>query len=541
MSATIDRSISAEELHALLQGDNEIALLDVREPRATAEEGSLLLAVSAPLGRIEFTVDGLVPRRSTAVVVLDRDGGDLAQRAAKRLGDLGYRDVRWLDGGVEGWAKAGYKVHTGGTHVVGQAFGEWVEQAYGTPHLTVEELRSRQAAGEDVVLLDSRPLVEFVGHSLPGGVSIPGAELVYRAAEAVQSPDSLVVVNCAGRTRSIIGAQALINAGLPNQVVALEGGTQSWILADLALEHGSTDVVPPPSPAALAQASAAARRIAERFGVQTLDAAGLARFRQESDTRTLYLFDVRTPEEYEQGHLPGARSAPSWDLAPWVFRHAATHHARLVLVDGPDLVRAVVSASWLVQIGWGEVYVISHDWPDVALETGPDRPTVLGLPESGVSLLDADELRGLLDDRQGTQVVDLAASTAYRDHHVPGSVFALRSRLADTVDQVPGTGRIVLTSEDGLLARIAAPEVAAATDRPVAVLDGGTDAWVRRGLPVQAGEGHLLHDPDDAPRSPWSEEDLERKKAGFRQYLSWEVGLVEELRQDDTVPFVSFA
>src|SRR5438309_1019409 len=97
------------------------------------------------------------------------------------------------------------------------------------------------------------------------------------------SPETLVVVNCAGRTRSIIGAQSLINAGIPNRVVALKDGTMGWHLAGLKVAKGKTEHAPSPSPGGRAKALAAAARVARRFGVRTTDAAGLARFAAEHE------------------------------------------------------------------------------------------------------------------------------------------------------------------------------------------------------------------------------------------------------------------
>ena len=99
--------------------------------------------------------------------------------------------------------------------VIGKAFGEFVEHRYGTPHLSVRDLKARVDAGENLVVLDSRPEPEFRNFSIPGAIDLPGAELVHRFHAAVSDASTLVVVNCAGRTRSIIGAQALINAGVP--------------------------------------------------------------------------------------------------------------------------------------------------------------------------------------------------------------------------------------------------------------------------------------------------------------------------------------
>ena len=112
-----------------------------------------------------------------------------------------------------------------GVYVPSKAFGEFVEATWCTPHLSADELVRLRAEGRDVVVLDSRPMSEYRQMSIPGGIDVPGAELVHRVRDLAPDPDTLVVVNCAGRTRSIIGAQSLINAGIPNRVAALANGT----------------------------------------------------------------------------------------------------------------------------------------------------------------------------------------------------------------------------------------------------------------------------------------------------------------------------
>ena len=536
-TANVNVNVNADTLHNLLGSGTEYALVDVREAGVTATEGSILLAVSIPLSVLELRVGARIPRLSTPVIVYDggNDSHGLAERAAARLTALGYTDIRVLEGGLRAWAAAGHKVQSGGDHVIGQAFGEWIEHVYDTPHITVEDYRERLAAGEDIVLLDSRPIGEFENHSLPGGTSIPGSELVYRAAEVVKSPESLVVVNCAGRTRSILGAQVLINAGLPNRVVALEGGTQSWVLEGHELVHGKSVAAPLPGAAASEAAHAAAARFAGRFSITRIDKATLEQFRNESQTRSLYVLDVRTPQEYEAGHLAGSRSAPSWDVAPWTFRYVSTHNARIVLVDN-DTVRATVAASWITQIGWGEVFVLEDAFEGETLETGA-TPAQLDIPQQGYTVVTPEALNADSGDRV---VLDLAPSPVYRAGHLPGASFAIRARLTRSVSDIPGPGPIVVTSEDSVLARFAAAELAGLTARPVQVLDRGTRAWEAAGLPLEAGTESWLHEPQDVVRSGWRETDLEKRKDGFRWYLGWELGLVAELEQDDLVPFKRF-
>lgn len=524
--------ISAIALNDLLRGENEIALLDAREELSFGQ-AHILYASCMPLSRLELLADAMVPRRSVRVVVCD-GGEGLAERAAKRLMELGYEDVSVLDGGVEAWSEAGLEVFSG-VNVPSKAFGEFVEVEYGTPSVSADELKHMMDSGEDLVILDSRPMVEYHARNIPNGICVPGAELAYRVHDIAPSTDTLVVVNCAGRTRSIIGAQSLINAGIANRVVALRNGTMGWHLAGHALEHGMKREARQVSEQGLAAARAAAARVAERFRVRLIDHATLAEWRAQADERSLYVFDVRHPEEYEAGHLPGSRSAPGGQLVQETDHFIATLRSRVVLVDD-TCVRAIMTASWLNQMGWPEVAVLDEAFEGVALESGRETVRVLGLDQCCADELSVEELESLVREDKAS-VVDLALSRRYRAGHIPGAWFMTRARIAHCLPAVPKRGRLVLTSCDGALARLAAAEAAALSDEPVQVLKGGTDAWVAAGLALTKGAEHLADAADDVWLRPyekdWGVED------SMREYLTWEVGLVEQLKRDGTARFQS--
>ena len=156
-----------------------------------------------------------------------------------------------------------------------KAFGEVVEHENDTPRIDAADLQKLVDAKTDLVILDSRPMPEFNNMSIPGGIDCPGAELVYRVKDFAPSPETLVVVNCAGRTRSIIGAQSLINAGLPNKVIALKNGTMGWHLAGLKVARGETKSFGPQGPEAAKFAQAAAANIAKKMNIKKIDKAGL--------------------------------------------------------------------------------------------------------------------------------------------------------------------------------------------------------------------------------------------------------------------------
>src|SRR5438132_460669 len=140
-----------------------------------------------------------------------------------------------------------------------------VEHENYTPSISAEELDALMRAGTDMVVLDSRPFDEYSRVSIPTGVNVPGAELVLRVHDMAPEPDTLVVVNCAGRTRSIIGAQSLINAGVPNKVVALRNGTMGWSLAGFRPDSGKSQRAPAVSHGALAWAKSAAENVAKKL------------------------------------------------------------------------------------------------------------------------------------------------------------------------------------------------------------------------------------------------------------------------------------
>ena len=211
MSESTPRAVSPRDIKAMLADGGELALLDVRE-ELIFSRAHLLHARSLPLSRLELRIRALVPRKATRVVLVD-DGDGLAQRAAGTLARLGYADIAFLDGGIAAWTAAGCELFSG-VNVPSKAFGEFVEHADATPNIGAEELEKLLRERADVVVLDSRPFDEYSRMSIPTGIDVPGAELVLRAREIAPSPDTTIVVNCAGRTRSIIGAQSLINAGV---------------------------------------------------------------------------------------------------------------------------------------------------------------------------------------------------------------------------------------------------------------------------------------------------------------------------------------
>jgi rhodanese-related sulfurtransferase len=347
----------------------EIALLDVRHEAAYAT-GHPLFAANMAAGRIELEAEIRLPRKDVPVVVYDAGEGLVAE-AADRLLALGYTDVRRLDGGLQAWRMAGYEIFQD-VNSYAKAFGELVESRRHTPSLPADDVAGLIASGAKLAILDVRRFDEYATMNIPGSVSVPGAELVLRAGGVAPDPETTIIVNCAGRTRSIIGTQSLINAGVANKVLALRNGTIGWTLARQHLEHGADRR----GGIGLFEGAAAnARDVAYRAGVRHVGVAD-AMALQAGRHRTLYRFDVRAAEDYAAGHIPGFRHYPGGQLVQEIDMAAPVRGARILLTDDRG-VRADMTASWLAQMGW-ETYVLDGGY-DGALEVGP--PEVLPKPD----------------------------------------------------------------------------------------------------------------------------------------------------------------
>jgi rhodanese-related sulfurtransferase len=526
------QSTSSQDIRADLLARREIALLDVRE-EANHATGHPLFAANLSLALIELEAYSRLPRRATRIVLFD-DGEGLALKAARRLADLGYEDVSLLEGGLQGWRDAGYEIFQD-VNAPSKAFGELVEAQRHTPSLSAREVLALIDAKADVTIVDVRRFDEFQTMSIPTAVSVPCAEVVLRIHELAPNPETTIIVNCAGRTRSIIGTQSLINSGVPNSVFALRNGTIGWTLAGQRLHHGESRSFGPVSEATRLHATQSALRVAAAAGVERTNLQTVGQWIGSGDA-TVYRFDVRSSVEFQAGHLPGFRSAPGGQLIQETDMFAPVRGAKIVLVDD-DGTRANMTASWLAQMGW-RVFVVDglnrRDFTDHG-SWKPLLPPLPNIPEERV-LSPAALHESLSSGKPGqVAVMDLSPSTHYRRHHIPGAWFALRSELAEALRSLPEAHKIVLTSSDGLAARFALAEAQDLTKCGVFLLGGGNDAWISAGLQTESAQTRYTSQPKDRYRRPYEGTDVPQE--AIQAYLDWEYGLVAQLDRDGTHGF----
>lgn len=508
--------VDAKTLKGWLSDGGEIALLDVRE-FGRYGEGHLFFAVSLPYSRFELGLPALVPNPRVRLVLCD-EGEGVAERAAKRAAALGYGNVHVLAGGTGAWKDAGYSIYAG-VNVPSKAFGELVELERHTPRISASELNGMQKRGEDIAIVDGRTVAEFQKMNIPGGVCCPNGELALRIKELVPNPKTKIVINCAGRTRSIIGAQTLIDFGVPNEVVALENGTQGWFLAGLRLENGAKRRYEAQTAGDAKPLRDRARALSETRGVTFVSPEQVNQWLADA-SRTTYLLDVRTPEECAANGAAGFVHAPGGQLVQTTDHWIGTRGARIVLVDD-DGVRAPMTAQWLRQLGH-EACVLEGG---VAVAGEIKAPREVAKPaQAATAAITASEIATRVGDGS-VQIIDLRPSMSYRKEHVAGAVWSIRPHVAALAD----TGKtVVLIADDPRMAALAALDLAEGGVRDVCVLAGGHDAAKVAGLKV-ASTPHEPADADCVDFLFFTAKRHEGDEAAARQYLAWEIGLVDQL------------
>jgi rhodanese-related sulfurtransferase len=522
--------IDACQLKAWIHDDAELALLDVRE-HGQYGENHLFFAVPLPYSALELEIGRLVPRKAARVVVYGDDASTGAVNASARiLSGLGYTSVHVLEGGIEAWKRAGYSTFAG-VNLPSKTFGELAEHAYDTPSISADELyRMLNDENENIVVLDGRPVNEYYKMNIPGAICCPNGELALRVGELVPDPKTTIVINCAGRTRSIIGAQTLINLNVPNKVYALENGTQGWYLADYPLEHKSSRVYPQTvSEGSLAALRERSARLVRKFALPSASAEQVRAWLADGE-RSVFLCDVRTEEEYRQDGLPVlVQHAPGGQLIQATDQYVGVRKARIVLFDS-DGIRAPVVASWLKQLGW-EVYLL----PSLAGLDGEAAASARHRPPRQARVVPREDLAAFIDGHPGVRVLDARPSQEFRGVRIEGSTWVVRPTLMERAAGGqhgpvlligPNLGKLELLAQD--LAQ------AGFTDVHLSVVD--TAALRASGLPLSTGDD-VLADAECIDYLFFVHDRHDGNKEAARKYLEWETNLVSQLDEQERNTF----
>ena len=511
----------AQDVKPQLTNDSEIAFIDVRE-HGQYGDGHPFFIVSIPYSQLEGKVEALVPNKAVTIVLMDAGDG-IAEKAQIRLKTMGYDTVDILKGGAQSWANAGYTLYEG-VNLPSKTLGELVEHVAHTPRITASELRAMMENKDDFILLDGRTPEEFRTMMIGNGICCPNAELGHRLPQLLSSDTTKVIVNCAGRTRSIIGAQGLINQGFDNPVFALENGTQGWELAGFELTRGADDNLPHDlSQTTLKAAAERAKKVRKKFGIKQVNLATVKEW-QKDNTRTTYLFDIRTKEEFLNGHLLTSIHAPGGQLVQATDKKVAVRGARIILIDDMGL-RAANTAIWLQQMGH-EVYCLAEDITTIdGLEYGESPETTIAQ-----TLLQCrkSEVAGKL--KNDAILLDLNPSMVFRKGHIAGAHWTIRPRLAEL--KAKTDCEFILTSADRNVAELAARDLREMGVKNISYLAGNAETWAEAGLDVIATPDQPA-DKDCIDYLFFTHDRHVGNLEAARGYLAWETGLIDQLDEQE--------
>ena len=504
------------------------AVLDVRDPMEFHEK-QIFMTTNAPRGAFEFLAPRLVPVKSTPVVCMD-EGGPRAERAAALLEECGYTDVRVLAGGLGAWEAQGLPTASG-TNVPSKDFGERVHVENAVPEITASALYALLESGPPPRIFDTRTEGEFERFCIPTGRSLPGGELILHAWDLDQDRETPLIINCAGRTRSIIGAQTLHRLGVTH-ARALKNGGMGVMLEGLPLAEGRPSEIPTPSERSRAHGEVLAAQVAEEEGVPFVSVEALRGLQAAADRRTLYLLDVRLAPEFSGGCIPGAVSVPGGQAAQRTDEVVAVRAGKVVTYCDRNA-RGVMAAYWLRQMGL-DVSVLRGGltaWLDAGgvLEKPGEAASGEGPAGSGEVLLLArahTQTRayssGEARARRFGAILDVDLSSSYERGHLPGSAWVSRGRFEEEAPARAANqrARVMCVCADGRKSALSALALQRIGYRRAGYLAGGKAAWCAAGFPLETGREGIRGEPRDVQRKPY---DIGRR--AMEEYLTWEENL----------------
>ena len=526
MIFTMPNQLSCRDLAALMASETLHVVFDVRE-RGEFNLGQIGNATSLPRSQIEFRIAELVPDRRIPIVVYDEAEGRAAL-AAHTLGEFGYENVAILDGGLRAWQRNNLPT-VSGVNVPSKAFGEKVHHQRAIPEISPEELRSLQQRAADLLVFDVRTPEEYGRFCIPGGVNVPGGDLILWAGMLRRKPETTVVVNCAGRTRSIIGTAGFLRMGLSN-VRALKNGTMGWVLGGLELESTPTRVVPSPTDESCKLAMEIALRIAQEEKIPWISADELADQPPANDREVTYLIDVRSDGEYKDGHIPKSLNVPGGQAVQRADDFVAVRNGRIIFVSNQSA-RAVMAAYWYRQMGFRDVKVLRGGlqvWRENggSVESGESRSEPLGLEAARklARMLTPGEIKSLLQG-SSVEILYVGNSLDFEAAHLPGSKWISRGWLELKLPTRLNNRAqpIVLSCRDGQSSILAARTLLEMGYKEIFVLDGGIQTWARAGHPIERGLDSCLMEPNDVVVSP----SVKGDKEAMLRYLEWETKLTQ--------------
>lgn len=192
-------------LKELIDKDIPHVLIDVR-PTDVASKEHIKGAVNIPLNELEKAKDKF-PAQKNAPIIIYCNTEKLSQDAFKIVRKWGYVNTSYLDGGIEGWKKAGNPVLSGQL----QSNIVYVPKPRPGEIAIAEFKKIVELMPPDKLILDVRDEDEAAEGMIKGAVNIPTQDIQKRLSEIPK--DKEIITHCSTGVRAEIAYNVLKEAG----------------------------------------------------------------------------------------------------------------------------------------------------------------------------------------------------------------------------------------------------------------------------------------------------------------------------------------
>jgi hydroxyacylglutathione hydrolase len=278
-------SLSSDQL---AQRQEAGALLIDGRPPATFAAGHIPGSVNVALGpSFPIWAGWVVPEGREVVLILP--GVGLLDEAMANLRRIGVdRVTGHLAGGVDAWRASGRPMAT-------------------MPEMSTAELATRVGISDtETIVLDVRDPTEWTAGRIAGACNL-SAGAIAAGAQPEFADGVPIAVICGSGYRSSVAASILKGVGFEN-VANVPGGMSAWVDAGLPAEAGGLGE----------EVRVVSTRLIGPWGghggprAEEIDVAELLRVARD---RPLQIVDVREPEEWAEGRIPGSIHLPMGELA----------------------------------------------------------------------------------------------------------------------------------------------------------------------------------------------------------------------------------
>ena len=508
--------VNAETLKSWLSDKDEIAFIDVREI-GQHTKGHPFFSISIPYSLFELNLEILIPNKKTKVILLDQNDG-ISILAYKAATLIGYSNLFILEEGVNGWINAGYKLFDG-INVPSKSFGELIEQYFHTPSITAKELNKKQKNNENCIVIDGRPFDEYQKMSIPNSICCPNGELAYRVSSHVKDINTEIIINCAGRTRSIIGAQTLIDLGISNKVKALENGTQGWFLSDLCLDHNKNDFLDVrPDDTELKKIQNKIFKLLIKHSINLIDFSKAQELILDKNKST-FIFNVTNSNK----NMNSIRHVPGGQLVQATDKYIGVWKATVILVDDGDLIRAGTTAIWLKKMGY-QVHVLKKEI--ININTLKFKNKFL-LKEKKLNIFEIEKFNNF----KNTILYDIRSSENFMKIRIKNSIWLNRANLRKV--KIKKQQQIIIITDEFDKARLVINDIEEMNLGCVISLYKWKENELINHSNIIDNKPILFPKKDCIDFNFHTYKRHKGSKSHANQYLKWEIGLINKMDKQE--------